>query len=85
MRFSMKIFSRDAKCHVSCSSPSSISNSNFSKSLVRSAEVLKMSEMPMNTGLSSNTTQLLGARLTSQSVKAYSASSILSGDTLFAR
>ena len=81
----MKIFSNEAKCHVSWSSPSSISSSRLSKCRVRSALIFRISVTPMKTGLSSNTTQLLGAKLTSQSVNAYRASNILSGDTLFAR
>jgi hypothetical protein len=62
-------------------SPNSISSSFLSKETVWSVFLLRISETVRNSGLSPTITQALGEIETSQSVKAYSASMVLSGET----
>src|ERR1035437_305877 len=77
----MNIFSRDDICHSSRSSLSLISSSFFRRSTVLSAECFSMELTPINEGLSSTITQVFGETEYSQSVSAYNASIVLSGDT----
>lgn len=61
--------------------PSSISNSSFSNDTVWSVFIFRMSETFRNIGLSPTITQAFGEIVTWQSVNAYNASIVLSGDT----
>ena len=81
----MKILSKLAKCHFSSSSWSSISNSFLSKETVWSVFLLRISETERNSGLSPTITHAFGEIETSQSVKAYNASMVLSGETSLAK
>ena len=76
----MKIFSSDVKKYCSSNSPFRISNSHLSKDLVCSTDIRKSSLTLVKTGFLSCTTQQLGEILISQSVKAYSASMVLSDE-----
>ena len=80
----MKIFSKLAKCHFSWSSCSSISSSFFRRETVWSVLYFRISETERNIGLSPTITHAFGEMETSQSVKAYRASIIISGETSLA-
>ena len=77
----MKIFSSVAKCHCLSSSSNFISSSLFNNAKVLSVDVFNISETPINTGFSPSIIDEFGEIDTSQSVKAYKASIVLSGDT----
>ena len=70
MRFSMNIFSSEAKCRLSSISPRRISNSLRSRESVLSADLRSTSLTVRKCGFWSSMTQQLGEMLTSQSVKA---------------
>ena len=70
MRFSMKIFSSEAKNNCSCNSARRISSSIFRRCLVLSTLLFKTSLTVRKWGLLFSTTQQLGEMLTSQSVNA---------------
>ena len=74
-------FSKVEKCHILSNSSKRISNSNFNKRTVVSAVTLRISETPINRGLSPSIIVEFGEIDTSQSVKAYRASIVLSGET----
>ncbi len=78
--FSIKIFSRVENNIFSFNSSLFISNSFFSKVLVKSVENFKISFTPKNLGFSSTITHAFGEMDTSQSVKAYNASIVILGD-----
>ena len=77
----MNIFSKVAKCHCSSNSVSLISSSLFKRKTVWSVFARRISETPINTGFSPSIIDELGDIETSQSVKAYKASIVLSGET----
>ena len=76
----MKILSNDNECHWFSKSFSWNSNSLFKILTVLSVDFFKISETPIKLGLLSIITQLSGEIVDSQSVKAYSASIVLSGE-----
>ena len=77
----MKMRSSDAACHASFNSPNLIFNSSPNSDLVCSAERRRISETPRKCGFSSQITHEFGEIDTSQSVKAYRASMVLSDDS----
>jgi hypothetical protein len=77
----MNIFSKVAKCHCASNSASLISNSLLKRKTVWSVFALSISDTPRKTGLSPSIIDELGDIETSQSVKAYKASIVLSGET----
>ena len=83
--FSINIFSSELKCHCSLSSPNRILSSSIKRFLVLSVFLFKISETPIKRGFSSDIIPEFGEMLVSQSVKAYKASIILSGEILGAR
>ena len=85
MRSSINIFSREEKCRDSRISPFLISSSCFSKSIVLSADFFRTLLTVRKCGLLSSIIQQLGEILTSQSVKAYRASIVLSDEVPGAR
>ena len=70
MRSSMNIFSREAKCRLSCSSPLRISSSRRSRLRVLSTDLRSTSLTLRKWGFLSSMTQQLGEMFTSQSVQA---------------
>ena len=76
----MKIRSKEAKCHCSCSSFRRISKSWRSSSTVLSVDLRNISETPIKIGLLSSMIQPRGEIDISQLVNAYSASMVLSGE-----
>ncbi|CAI8154680.1 MAG: Uncharacterised protein [Polaribacter sp. SA4-10] len=68
--FSIKILSKEEKCHCSSNSFNWICSSFFSKLTVKSVECFSISETPINTGLLSSIVQHKGEIEFSQFVKA---------------
>ena len=77
----MKIFSSEAKCRVSSVSSRCISSSLRNSASVLSTDFFSTLLTERKCGFLLSMTQQLGEMFTSQSVKAYKASSVLSDDT----
>ena len=77
----INIFSNVEKCHCRSNSSKRISSSNFNKRTVVSVFTFRISVTPIKRGVSLSIMVELGEIETSQSVKAYKASSVLSGET----
>ena len=72
--------SKDTKCHCSSNSPFSISSSSLRRATVLSVDIFRISFTPINLGFPASIIQQLGETDTSQLVKAYSASIVVSGE-----
>ena len=77
----MNNFSKVEKCHCRSNSSSRISSSNFNKRTVWSVLIFRISETPRKRGVSASIMEEFGEIDTSQSVNAYKASMVLSGET----